>query len=161
MKKVKFLALLICAFSLVAFYSCSKDDDDTTTTQSHRDPNPNPDPDPDPDPDPEPSLEEQILGSWEGEYSMTLGTLDFTATLNADYTGSVSATYGLIPVSGDITWSLTDRVLTATISLGTLIGEKNISCNIVSVDETTMVISVSVLGESSDPKEVTLTRVTE
>ncbi len=155
MKKLKFIALLLCAFSLVAYCGCSKDDDEPTTGRHEN----NGDPGGTPDPDPEPTLEEMVTGTWQGEYDATLGKLEFTITFNSDHTGTVSVFVLSMPISGGLTWNVDqeERTLTATLNIP-LLSDNGIVGNIVSIDETTMVVNATILRQVS---EVTLTRLSE
>lgn len=149
MKRVKFFAILLCAFSLVAFCGCSKDEDEPATTQQTDNGNP--------DPEPEPTLEEMVVGTWNGQYNATLGNLNFSITFSDDHTGVVSTIVLTQPLNGNLTWLVDEeaRTLTAVINLS-LLSDPNIVGTVVSINETTMVVNATILRQT---KEVTLTRV--
>lgn len=154
MKKVKFIALLLCAFSLVAFVSCEKDDDDNVNQNQNQNGNG--------------TDYALLLGTWEGDFEFDMDeekgdkeTLHMVLTIDADGVGSMSTSYMLFPLDANMTWTrsgddITFRVdLSAYSELG--LGVEELPARIKSLSANQLILIM--YPDDEDAMETTWTRV--
>lgn len=151
MKKIKFFALLLCAFSMVAFTSCEKDEDDNAVNQNQ---------------DNNGGREQDLLlGSWEGDFAFSMGdeekgdaeTLHVVLTINADGVGTMSTSYMSFPLTANMTWVRNGDDILFSIDLSAFaqigLGVEQLPARIKSLTETQLVL-IMYPGEEEEEETI-------